>query len=178
MIAMLTPILQLLKRKGLLLLPLASSIATAQVCQETYVDLNKPEQYSLVNASVVLDKTTGLMWQKCSVGQQSITNCSGKAKRYTFKQAEALLQQQNRINLSGFADWRLPTLNELRTLQKSECMNPTIDSHFFPGTPAEWYWTSSRSGYVTHYAFDFANGYTSKSSNVYKDKLLLRLVRG
>lgn len=43
--------------------------------------------------SMVLDKTTNLVWQRCSVGQTWNGNtCIGEAKLFTFDQAQQLIK--------------------------------------------------------------------------------------
>jgi Protein of unknown function (DUF1566) len=40
------------------------------------------------------------------------------------------------------AGWRLPTIGELQTLV-DETTNPALDTAAFPGTPSEYFWSSS-----------------------------------
>ena len=80
---------------------------------------------------VVMDMATGLMWQQTFVTgqtwQQALTYCEG-------------------LDYSGFSDWRLPNVNELRSLVNYDRNNPASD---FPGMQSDWFWSSSSvSGYI------------------------------
>ena len=68
-------------------------------------------------------------------------------------------------NLCGYNDWRIPTKEELQGILASSG-SPTIDTTWFPNTPATGYWTSSPlvnangAWYV-----DFIIGFVSSSNN-------------
>jgi eukaryotic-like serine/threonine-protein kinase len=72
---------------------------------------------------VVLDRATGLMWQK-----------SGSKKWLTYPDAEKYIKDVNRQKFAGYADWRLPTIPELMSLLEPEkqfnelYINPIFDS--------------------------------------------------
>ena len=64
----------------------------------------------VVSDSTVYDKKTDLTWQRCSVGLRwnpTTSYCVGIKKTMTFDEANA-------SSLSG--GWRMPTIDELRTL--------------------------------------------------------------
>lgn len=87
----------------------------------------------------VREKETGLVWQRCSLGQRwTGTRCAGEVRMMTGHEALALRQD----------GWRLPTEDELRRLSHPVCMNPAIDRAAFPDTPGVRYWTGS----LYHYA--------------------------
>ncbi|MCP4603561.1 MAG: DUF1566 domain-containing protein [Proteobacteria bacterium] len=83
----------------------------------------------------VLDQATGLIWQKkFSVRKnwkQSLAYCEG-------------------LEYGGFDDWRLPNVQEMRTLINLAITDPSSD---FPGLPADYFWTSSSSTYYTNNAW-------------------------
>jgi hypothetical protein len=87
--------------------------------------------YDLTTAGIVLDKVTGLAWQRDSLGAlgspaQSAAACSAKG-----------------------ADWRLPTVTELFSLVNHAVVpgsgTPTINAVAFPATTAIPFWTSQAS---------------------------------
>ena len=129
--------------------------------------------------SMVLDKTTNLVWQRCSVGQTWNGNtCIGEAKRFTFDQVQQLSQD----------GWRVPTICELQSLRycstgfyytkemidlqdggkqvawycNDNASKPTINRAVFPNTKAkEWSYRSSSPDVVdSSYAWNvnFNNG--------------------
>lgn len=89
----------------------------------------------------VTHHTTGLIWQRCSLGQSwNGTDCTGEASSYTWEQALATAAQHT---LGGFSDWRLPNKNELASIVEYRCWEPAINNQAFPNTRSAWYWSSS-----------------------------------
>jgi hypothetical protein len=78
----------------------------------------------------VTDKETGLMWT---------SDADLPAEELLFYEALAYLEEMNRGNLTnfGYTDWRLPTLEELRSLK--DFTDYTGDKKYFPpeGHPFE-----------------------------------------
>lgn len=62
-----------------------------------------------INDEVVIDNSTGLMWQK-----------NGTSKPIELRRAAYYIKDLNEQNFNGYSDWRLPTLAELASLLKSE----------------------------------------------------------
>ena len=79
----------------------------------------------------VTDNLTGLMW----VRSPSTT---------TATWANALTSANN-LTLCGFSDWRLPNINELKSLVNSEAADPAafLNAQGFTGVQASYYWSSS-----------------------------------
>ncbi len=83
--------------------PVATITATPQII-DGYEILDDPV---LGKGSLARDPKTGLIWQRCSVGQRwDGGTCQGDAKYLTFYEAK-------KIEHSG---WRLPEVSELRSL--------------------------------------------------------------
>lgn len=139
----------------------------------------------------VTDMITRLQWMRCSVGQTwDGRTCQGKAANNTWGEA-----QQAPKTFAGYSDWRMPSIDELKTLiycsngqpktwndSGSGCgrasQAPTIVAAAFPNTPSSFYW--SRSSY-TMFSSDIwlvsfnngsADGYAPSSNG------RVRLVRG
>jgi hypothetical protein len=115
-----------------------------------------------VKDSLVTDTKTGLMWVRCSAGQEwNGTGCQGNPSIVSF---EAAKKMADTLNYSGYNDWRLPTDEELRTIVycssgkptkwdnqiHDECEGsydkPTIMQDVFPQTligVRAWFWTST-----------------------------------
>lgn len=84
----------------------------------------------------------------------------------------------NSSNFGGFANWRMPTIKEIRSIVHYGTYNPPIDGAYFPNTVASYYWSFTtyalNSGYAWYVNFIF--GYVSddlKSGSYY-----VRAVRG
>jgi Protein of unknown function (DUF1566) len=135
-------------------------------------------------------QTTGLTWQRCSVGQiWTGTTCEGDAKEFTWDDATKLTS-----NFAGYNDWRVPTIDELKTLV--HCSNglpktwndtgdscvgnydtPVIANEAFPNTPRDKFWSSSSNSNQSSSAWrvDFDNGSSHSSYMDFKD--YVRFVR-
>ncbi|EMF92336.1 PF07603 family protein [Leptospira santarosai str. ST188] len=102
--------------------------------------------FSDFNDGTVKDNRTGLVWQKCSVGQtwssaSALCN-TGSITSHNF--VSALYTCRN-LNLNGRI-WRLPNVHELRSiLDFSSTANAKIDRAFFPNIPAVSQYVTSNS---------------------------------
>jgi len=80
---------------------------------------------------VIIDYTTGLMWQK-----------AGSEQVLTYQDAQQYIQQLNRKKFAGYSDWRLPTIPELISLLEPEIesnrlfINPIFDAK------QSWCWSA------------------------------------
>ena len=145
----------------------------------------------------VLDTRTGLMWKRCAEGQSGF-DCNGRAARYTWD--DAMSRFKGGVRFAGYDDWRMPTIEELRTLvwcsngtpqeetwdhqcdgdpgAKGGHQIPTIVTAAFPNTLWVGFWSASpaasRSG--SAWTVDFGSGgsddWAGRSSPLY-----VRLVR-
>ncbi len=109
----------------------------------------------------VTDSATGLIWQKCSNGQNA-TSCSGSASTITWSNA---ITYCNGLTLAG-RTWRLPNVNELRSIVDfTKSTAPTIDTTAFPSTQSNFYWSSSTYAKNTIFAWFvyFVNGVVESS---------------
>lgn len=107
------------------------STTQAQSCSTTNTVRTAPDyRYELVvgsGGSEVLDKATGLIWQRCSLGQSwNGTTCTGTASTHTWTDALAKAKALG----NGY---RLPNIKELLSLiERAACIRPTINRTFFP----------------------------------------------
>lgn len=146
----------------------------------------------LGQASLARDPKTGLVWQRCSVGQTwNGSTCTGEAKRFTFDEAQ---RQAGR-------GWRVPTVRELHSLvwcssgqtqdrfdpkdggslivDRCEGMfqRPTIRIGAFPATDKFWHWTLSPVAHIASGAWNVNFGYGSVSYLERSSPISVRLVR-
>jgi hypothetical protein len=98
---------------------------------------------SLVQMSpnIIKDNKSGLLWQKCSKGQDILSNCSGITSKISWNNA---IDYCNSIIIDGYNNWRLPNVNEWISISDYSKNNfPAINVNFFPNTPSGPYWTST-----------------------------------
>jgi hypothetical protein len=133
-------------------------------------------RYTVVGSGdEVADNLTGLIWQRCSVGQAwDGAACAGKATKFNWGDA---LQEAQSIAGSTGQKWRTPNTKELASLNADGVSDPSIDAAAFPNTPSELYWSSTPSYSAplnawTVYTFD-----GSVTPQVTAGRYMLRLVR-
>jgi len=122
----------------------------------------------------VTDLDTGLMWAKCSLGQSGDDCGTGEASTVTW---QAALDQAEAATLSGFEDWRVPTIKELLSLVDYDAFEPAIDTQVFPQTGLGLYWSSSTTLNNPEFAWRvyFHYGYTGPENKTTEN--LVRFVR-
>jgi len=135
-------------------------IATHTLAAKTYSDNGD---------GTVTDSTTGLVWMRCSIGQDwDGMTCTGTAQTFTFDEANALVGT-GMVTFAGKSDWRLPNIRELQTIVDRSIVNPAIDKATFPNTIASFFWSSSANSssseqawyvyfYHGHADYDFKSG--------------------
>lgn len=75
---------------------------------------NEDRNLSLMENGMWQDPATGLIWDRCSLGQKwDGVTCTGEAKKYAWKDAIVAAKQQT---LGGFNDWALPSVSELGSI--------------------------------------------------------------
>jgi hypothetical protein len=126
-----------------------------------------------VKQGIATDSATGLTWMRCPLGMKwDGESCAGKATLYKWDEA---LQTPNGFNYAGHNDWRLPTIDELKTLIDKDAGNqdtgiPFINSVVFPRTLSNnehgYFWSSSPSASSSNYAWivSFSGGYGGSGS--------------
>lgn len=120
---------------------LATASAQAKTCRDNIPHSTPTSQFEIHNNGTVTHKTTGLMWQRCSLGQSwDGATCTGTASTHSWQNA---LDAAESNTFAGYADWRLPNIKELESLVESACHSPAINTAVFPDTPSRWFWSSS-----------------------------------
>jgi hypothetical protein len=127
----------------------------------------------------VTDVQTGLQWMRLSLGQKwKGGTCAGEAKSYTWQQAlDAAAALNRRGGYAGYRDWRVPTIDELKTLIE-QSGSPAINQLAFPNKQPQWYWSSSTyaGSPALAWGVGFVNGYAYASLKGNDNHA--RLVRG
>jgi hypothetical protein len=92
--------------------------------------LPNPQDYDVGQTDVIVDRVTGLQWQRTLSTEQ--LSWSSDALAY----CDALV-------LAGYDDWRLPSRIELISIVDFTRSTPAIDSDVFAGVPTSIFWTAS-----------------------------------
>ncbi len=155
--------------------------ATAQVVAQSCpasMPISQPSadfDLSKNGGATVFHAPTGLTWMRCSVGQTwNGSACTGTPALIIWK--DALARSTTELLFGG--GWRLPNINELKSIADDACVAPSINASVFPKTALANYWSSSSfAGDATQAwtsSFDTGlDGVVPKQSSAYA-----RLVRG
>jgi hypothetical protein len=153
------------------------SLAVHAVCVDAANNTTPNDRFTLNSDGTAIDNQTGLMWNRCSVGQTwdgDSSTCTGTAIMQNW--AEALSAAENASD-AGHTDWYLPNIKELASIVEQSCTDPAVNPNVFPNTPSENYWSSSPSAEEDNKSWymDFNTGGDLVSNRT--TELRLRLVR-
>ncbi len=142
--------------------------ASAFAACDTSKPNQKPTSGYVLKGATAFDKATNLTWQRCSVGQTwDGKGCAGAVKGVPWLDGQALAEN----------GWRIPTIDELKTLVSPTCAKPAINEDVFPGIDKDsyYYWsmTEPRENSVSY--LDFATG--SVSADAPAEPYSVRFVR-
>ncbi len=159
------------------------------------------QRYLDLGDGTVIDTVTGLQWMRCALGQTwRDDTCVGMVSRYTWKKAFEFAEDLNaQGGFAGHQDWRIPTIDELKTLIlctsgqpktwnniaklcQGNYKKPTICQESFPNTLksllSAYFWSASSIAYssVSVWIVSFNHG---RAHYDFKDNVhAVRFVRG
>jgi hypothetical protein len=145
----------------------------------------------------VTDSKTGLMWEKLTTACAGEITCVNETYTWSSGAGDgnpdgslytSFLRQMNGYApflgvfncFAGYCDWRIPTINELRSIVSigyPNCTSPPCIDPVFGPTQAAQYWSSTLSdGVATAWEVQFSNGIDE--GHVTNDFRYARAVRG
>lgn len=149
-------------KKHLLVISAVCSIAHAEQTCNDYLDSTSTTKTFIFakDGKHVTDKRTGLVWQRCLVGQSLNTNntpdnyqddtCSNLPTPYSRQDALQYISKQT--------GYRLPNVKELASISELKCANPAINLVVFPDQPNSWVWSATPVSTGTAYSVSFETG--------------------
>lgn len=127
-----------------------------------YADFNRDD-----SIGIVIDNTTGLQWQDDTSG---IVMMRSTALSYCEE-----------LELGSFKDWRLPNINELKSIADKDAQ-PSVDSIFQYILPKKYWSSTSFPNHIANvrswlgWTIDFSDG-TNQSHEDIEDEYRVRCVR-
>ena len=159
----------------------------------TKLDSNgNPLAASATEWSCVQDNVTGLIWEVKTDdnserdkdntyrwgGLTAIGRDSSNREGDYYDDWNNLVNTANSGNgLCGFTDWRVPDIEELRSIVDYSRTNPSIDVDYFPNTHSTRYWSASPIADFSDVAWRLYFGYGDDGYYFRGDNLHVRLVR-
>lgn len=119
---------------------------------------------------VVYDRNTGLYWEVKSFDEKAV-NAGGNS--YTYQEAADYITGLNQTVYGGYADWRLPNADELRSIMDYERTGIVLDLTIFGNCQVGDYWTGNEFIPQPHMAWVIFTGF---GSAIVKDKTTKRYV--
>ncbi len=168
-------------------LPRLNTTSTSQIVQPSIATVTTTllgGRYRDNNDGTVTDVKTDLQWMRCSLGQEwKNGTCVGDVAKYTWDDTHKAVESLNRSGgYAGYRNWRLPTIDELKSLVycssgkpttwndtgkrcEGNYARPTVDSGAFPNTPSSWFWSGSPDTNYSNVAWyvNFNDGYADGS---------------
>jgi hypothetical protein len=157
----------------------------------------------IANGNCVKDNVTGLIWEvkqldglhnkndqytwyqpdnsknggdAGNIGRENTCYGYEEGDPNTYCNTDAYSRRVNAENWCSYTDWRLPTLEELRSIVDYSRANPSIDKGYFENSQSNYYWSSSPSFYSTHaWIISFGRGENNIDNKSYNSPI--RLVR-
>jgi hypothetical protein len=117
------------------LIGFTANTSLAQVCISDEQQTTPTTRFSLEDDQVI-DKRTGLIWQRCAVGQTWNAvrqGCDGESLEVNWKVALE----------SAPEGWRVPNVKELISIAEYTCTSPSINLTVFPDTSSGYFWSST-----------------------------------
>lgn len=116
----------------------------------------------LGDGSSIRHEVTELEWQRCSIGQSwDGATCQGSPTSHDWQMALDTAA-------SAGGDWRLPNIQELRSIVEHCRRSPAINRQAFPNTPAIDFWSASPvardAAYVWRGGFNFGSDKQSRKT--------------
>ena len=165
------PIIKLFSHALILAMSVANLNMAYAYCNPSIPKSTPTNRFTILNGgSEVKDNATGLIWQRCSIGQTwNINGCGAEAKKLTWHEA---LKEAHALG-NGY---RLPNIRELTSIVEVSCY-PTINTTIFPNTVSDFYWSSSpyANGSFYTWGVNFYGGRTGGNYTV--DGYYVRAVR-
>lgn len=94
-------------------------LTTLQVLQGPVATMQQTKSTMSMEQGVWQDPKTGLIWDRCALGQTwTGTTCKGEPISFEWQDAKEYIEKfANGQARYGYADWRLPTVQELASIR-------------------------------------------------------------
>ena len=159
-----------------LLIALITACTSQAACRDDITPSTPTSRFTVNDDGTVTDAQTGLLWQRCSLGQNWNGNtCTGDAALYTWQGALTAAQDNE---FAGISNWVLPNVKQLTSIVEVACYAPAINSSVFPNASIGRFWTSSPNAHNFGVAWSVSFDYGRNNADLKYSNQSVRLVRG
>jgi hypothetical protein len=135
------------------------------------------QSFTDLGDGTIKDNNAGLIWQKCSRGQNSL-DCSTVATTANWSTANSYCAGINNLPTTNPRTWKLPSRDELLSILDYTKSSAPFINNLFPNTQSNYYWSSTSYLPNTSNAWfiDFNTGFID--DNVKTNPYYVRCVSG
>jgi len=126
--------------------------------------------------SIVTDSVTGLQWQDEPYTNDELTAYNNNTENGKVLFWQTAITYCENLTLDSYDDWRLPNLNELKSLVDRTKSNPVIVNGFVNSSSND-YWSSTTNVDYSNFAWIVFFDYGNVSYNYKDDSYYVRCVR-
>ena len=110
-----------------------------QRCNDSKVATTPTSDFVINSNGTAVHKKTGLMWKRCIEGLGG-SRCQGEPKKIFW---DDMVREYKAPRFAGMSDWRVPTVDELKSIIEKKCRGPALNLEVFPDGSKLSNWTSS-----------------------------------
>ncbi len=125
------------------LLSISAPPVMAASCNAEQTAVAADKRYRDNHDGTVSDTVSGLEWKQCVEGMSGPACENGSASDYNWQQAQGRAEAVNAKGFANRTDWRLPTLQELSSLQEARCYGGELAAALYPNSPKGWLWSAT-----------------------------------
>jgi hypothetical protein len=110
---------------------------------DDYFSINDRAGYSTDERGLAKRIDSDILWYRCPAGQTfSSRRCRGSILKLDWDDA---VDYAKEYAAKSGKNWRLPTNDEMESIQEKQCVSPSVNPQVFPNVEVDNYWTSSDS---------------------------------
>ena len=113
--------------------------ARGQRCKDSKTATTPTSDFVINSNGTAVHKKTGLMWKRCIEGLSG-ADCQGKPKKLFWQD---MVEEYKSPRFAGMRGWRVPTVDELKSIIEKKCKGPALNLEIFPDASKLPNWTSS-----------------------------------
>ena len=146
--------------------------ARGQRCKKSKQETTPTSDFTVNKNGTVLHKKTGLMWKRCTEGFKGSECETGEASRLFWSDLNDIAKKSS---FATYRDWRVPTIDELKSIVEKRCKGPSINLKVFSNTPNISNWSGTEIDEARAWQMYTTSGVAIKGRQ--QAKAALRLVR-